>query len=71
MARFVVVGINNHNLRHDDYPVNTGDFIMFFTVWVGGVEITDDYYVTDNVASRIVSEWIKKGYTDIVVERVL
>lgn len=44
---------------------------MFFTVWVGGVEITDDYYVTDNVASRIVSEWIKKGYTDIVVERVL
>jgi len=43
---------------------------MFYTVWVGGVEITD-YYVTDNVASKIVSEWIKKGYTDIVVERVL
>lgn len=70
MARFVVGGINNHNLWNDGHTVNTGDFIMFYTVWVGGVE-SADYYLTKTMAEHIANNWRKMGYTDVVVEKVV
>tara|TARA_R100000781_G_C4038180_1_gene113033 strand:- start:189 stop:386 length:198 start_codon:yes stop_codon:yes gene_type:complete len=38
-----------------------------YIVWVGGV---DDYYTTYEKAKEHYDEWIAKGYTDVVIERI-
>lgn len=40
-----------------------------YTVWVGGVEVTD-HYVRLNTAKRIKSEYISDGYNDVEIEKI-
>ena len=40
-----------------------------YTVWVGGVEITE-YYVDRYTAEVIARQWIKQGYDDVKIERI-
>ena len=38
-----------------------------YIVWVGGV---DDYYTTYAKAKEHYDEWIAKGYTDVIIEKI-
>lgn len=40
-----------------------------YTVWVGGVEVTD-YYVRLNTAERIKAEYNSIGYDDVEIEKI-
>lgn len=40
-----------------------------YTVWVGGVEVTD-HYVRLNIAERIKEEYISDGYDDVEIEKI-
>lgn len=40
-----------------------------YTVWVGGVEVTD-HYVRLNTAERIKAEYISNGYDDVEIEKI-
>lgn len=39
-----------------------------FTVWVGGVEVTD-YYLTKQEAKQVTLEYIIQGYTDVKIQK--
>ena len=41
---------------------------MLYTVWVGGVEVCDDYIDNVNQAISLAGEYIDEGYTDVFVE---
>jgi hypothetical protein len=38
-----------------------------FTVWVGGVEVTD-YLLTKQEAKQVALEYISQGYTDVKIQ---
>jgi hypothetical protein len=40
-----------------------------YTVWVGGVEVTD-YLITEAQAKVIADSYIENGYTDVEIEQV-
>lgn len=40
-----------------------------FVVWAGGVEV-NDYYLTEEEAKRLASEYEDDGYDDVVIEEV-
>lgn len=40
-----------------------------YTVWVGGVEVTD-HYVRLHIAERIKAEYISDGYDDVEIEKI-
>jgi len=42
----------------------------FYTVWVGGVEVTD-YYILLDTALRLRDEYLNDGYDDVIIERVI
>jgi hypothetical protein len=42
---------------------------MFYTVYVGGVEVTD-HYVNETCALEIVQEWLNDGYDDVQMVRM-
>jgi hypothetical protein len=41
----------------------------FYTVWVGGAEVTD-FYVSLDTATAIKNEYESKGYDDVIIEKV-
>jgi len=41
-----------------------------YTVWVGGVEVTDYYLTSQGMADAIVEIFTSQGYDDVVVEVV-
>ena len=41
---------------------------MLYTVWVGGVEVNDDYYDNIHEARLLAREYVSKGYTDVFIE---
>ena len=41
-----------------------------FTVWVGGVEVNDNY-LTKEEADRIATEYEDEGYDDVVIEEII
>ena len=40
-----------------------------FTVWVGGVEVNDNY-LTKEEADRLATEYEDEGYDDVVIEEI-
>lgn len=42
----------------------------FYTVWVGGIEVTD-YYILWDTALNIKNEYLNNGYDDVIIERVI
>jgi hypothetical protein len=45
---------------------------MKYTVWVGGIKVTD-YYVDRDTADEILMEWLDKGYAekDVWIDEVV
>ena len=41
----------------------------FYTVWVGGAEVTD-FYVSLDTAPAIKNEYESKDYDDVIIEKV-
>lgn len=41
-----------------------------WAVWVGGIEVTDQYPTTYGEAQTIAFMWRAKGYEDVQVEKV-
>lgn len=41
---------------------------MYYTVWVGGVEVNDFYFDDITNARLLAQEYISEGYTDVYVE---
>lgn len=41
-----------------------------WAVWVGGIEVTDQYPTTYGEAQTIAFMWRAKGYDDVQVERI-
>lgn len=41
-----------------------------WTVWVGGIEVTDHHPTTYGEAQTIAFMWKAKGYDDVQVERI-
>jgi hypothetical protein len=42
---------------------------MNYTVWVGGVEVNDNY-VNEETAKSIANYWESHGYDDVVIETI-
>ena len=41
---------------------------MLYTVWVGGVEVNDDYFDNIHEARLLAREYVSEGYTDVFIE---
>jgi len=41
---------------------------MSYTVWVGGVEVNDDYFDNIHKARLLARSYVNDGYTDVYVE---
>lgn len=41
----------------------------FYTVWVGGAEVTD-FYVSFDTATAIKNKYESKDYEDVIIEKV-
>ncbi len=41
-----------------------------YTVWVGGIEITDHYFDSVAEAEQIAKNWQDKGYDDVFIETI-
>mgnify|MGYP000418446110 CR=1 FL=1 len=45
------------------------DHMKIYTVWVGGIEVTD-YLVNYQQANEILKSYLDDGYTDIKIEKI-
>ena len=43
---------------------------MLYTVWVGGVEVNDDYFDNIHEARLLAREYVSEGYTDVYIEAI-
>ena len=43
---------------------------MLYTVWVGGVEVNDDYFDNIHEALLLAREYVSEGYTDVYIEAI-
>ena len=41
---------------------------MLYTVWVGGVEVNDDYFDNIHEARLLARLYVSEGYTDVFIE---
>ena len=43
---------------------------MLYTVWVGGVEVNDDYFDNIHEARLLARSYAIEGYTDVYIEAI-
>ena len=43
---------------------------MLYTVWVGGVEVNDDYFDNIHEARLLARSYVSEGYTDVYIEAI-
>ena len=43
---------------------------MLYTVWVGGVEVNDDYFDNIYEARLLARSYVREGYTDVYIEAI-
>ena len=43
---------------------------MLYTVWVGGVEVNDDYFDNIHEARLLARKYVSEGYTDVYIEAI-
>lgn len=42
-----------------------------YTIWVGGGEVCDEYYINElEEAREVANMWRDKGYDDVVIEKI-
>jgi len=41
---------------------------MLYTVWIGGVEVCDEYFDNIHEARLLARSYVDMGYTDVIIE---